>query len=327
MSPLIVTGRFGPCGRGLSLTDISGIRTVIVAIGVSLAGASGIPNWGGGSDECQARPTSGPLALCRTVPSKHALPGCIVAGAAGYSTITSAPNITSLWEVVCVPKNLSKVRFARVHTIKIDVYPPAILPTLAVYGEESLLTGSSTHLNPSVTGEDFDSRIQGGLSSDGLGGSISALFTVTPLSIFAQNIGVIALARCANRAAGRSYCASLILLAFWAKCPDFSSLTVPNPILGGVTTFVFASVVISAMSFGVGDLLMPDVFTYLFEEVKNPNSGLQGLFDSITIVLSTPSVILNLILPQEALQLSKMKNEGVEEVVDDVEALNQECRY
>jgi len=47
--------------------------------------------------------------------------GCIVSGAAGYisdSTIKSAPAITFLW----------------VHTFKINVYPPAILPMLAVYG-------------------------------------------------------------------------------------------------------------------------------------------------------------------------------------------------
>lgn len=44
----------------------------------------------------------------------------------------------------------------------------------------------------------------------------------------------------------------------------------------------------AAMSFGIGDLLMPDIFTYLFDGVRNPNAGLQGLFDSITIVLSTP---------------------------------------
>lgn len=44
----------------------------------------------------------------------------------------------------------------------------------------------------------------------------------------------------------------------------------------------------AAMSFGIGDLLMPNVFTYLFDGVRNPNSGLRSLFDSITIVLSTP---------------------------------------
>lgn len=78
--------------------------------------------------------------------------------------------------------------------------------------------------------------------------------------------------------------------------------------LGGVTTFLFASVMTSgarvlsyirwtrrdrfilaaALSFGVGDLLVPTIFTHLFDGVNNPNKGLQGLFDSITIILSTP---------------------------------------
>lgn len=86
------------------------------------------------------------------------------------------------------------------------------------------------------------------------------------------------------------------------------SFVVPNPVLGGVTTFLFASVVASgtrvlsyirytrrdrfilaaAFSFGIGDLLLPEVFTHLFDGVDHPNKGLQGLFDSITIVLSTP---------------------------------------
>ena len=44
----------------------------------------------------------------------------------------------------------------------------------------------------------------------------------------------------------------------------------------------------AALSFGTGDLLVPGIFTHLFEGVNNPNSGLQGLFNSITILLDTP---------------------------------------
>ncbi len=67
---------------------------------------------------------------------------------------------------------------------------------------------------------------------------------------------------------------------------------------------------------------MPTIFEHLFDGVDNPNKGLQGLFDSITIILvhlvSTPlfisspsskrglvlaagimAVVLNLTLPQE----------------------------
>jgi hypothetical protein len=53
-------------------------------------------------------------------------------------------------------------------------------------------------------------------------------------------------------------------------------------------------------------LLVPSWFTHLFDGVENPNAGLRGFMDSITIVLSTPfliaglvAVILNTILPHE----------------------------
>ena len=99
--------------------------------------------------------------------------GCIVAGAAGYidgSSIKTAPAITFLW----------------VHTFKIRVYPPAILPMLAVYSksassfiryddrsDKSLvslameaigdITASAEVSRVEVEGEHFDSRIQGGI--------------------------------------------------------------------------------------------------------------------------------------------------------------------
>lgn len=129
-----------------------------------------------------------------------------------------------------------------------------------------------------------------------------------------------------------------------------------------MTTFLFASVVASglrvlsylqftrrdrfilaaAFSFGMGDLLVPGIFTHLFDGVDNPNSGLQGLFDSITIVLDTPcssiilrskapilttfhavliagivAVILNLIIPQE-------KPEEIQEDIE-VEVVDNEA--
>lgn len=47
-------------------------------------------------------------------------------------------------------------------------------------------------------------------------------------------------------------------------------------------------VLAAALSFGLADILVPDIFTHLFDGVDNPSSGLQGLFNSITIILSTP---------------------------------------
>ncbi|KAF8628733.1 hypothetical protein AX15_003747 [Amanita polypyramis BW_CC] len=331
--------------------------TVILMIGATLVGSSGIPNWGGGSNECQTRPTSGLFSLCPIVGAPRAAPwgspqfiglgflsfvsiilteifgspfmkntsiiigllvGCIVAGAAGYmdsSTIDSAPAITFLW----------------VHRFKLRVYPQAILPMLAVYISLAMeaigdITASAEVSRLPVEGLEFDSRIQGGVLADGIGGFISALFTVPSLSVFAQNNGVIAITRCANRAAGRWCCFFLILFGILGKLSGVF-LAIPNPVLGGVTTFLFASVIVSgarvlsfngfsrrerfvlgaSFSVGFGNLLAPGIFTHLFDGVKHQNSALQGFFDSITIVLSTPflcagvvACVLNLILPHDS---------------------------
>ncbi|THV02387.1 Xanthine/uracil permease [Dendrothele bispora CBS 962.96] len=356
--PPMVTGRTG---------------TVILMIGASLIGSSGIPNWGGGSNDCANSPTSGFFQLCPNINAPRPLPwgspefiglgflsfvsiiltemfgspflknisiivglaiGCIFAGGFGYidgSSIKTAPAITFLW----------------VHTFKIGVYPPAILPMFAVYISLAMeaigdITATSEVSRLPVDGEEFDSRIQGGVLSDGIGGFLSALFTVSPLSVFAQNNGVIAITRCANRGAGRWCCFFLILFGILGKISGVF-LAIPNPVLGGVTTFLFANVAVSgirvlsynnfnrrerfilaaALSFGIGDLLVPTIFTHLFDGVDNPSKGLQGLFDSITIILSTPflaagviAVILNLILPQES-----TTEEVIEEVAEpDTEA-------
>jgi len=330
--------------------------TVILMIGASLVGTSGISNWGGGSN-CQSRPTTGFFQLCPDISAPRPLPwgspefiglgflsfvtilltelfgspflknvsiivglavGCIVSGATGYidgSGIKSAPAITFLW----------------VHTFKIRVYPPAILPMLAVYVSLTMeaigdITASAEVSRLQVGGEEFDTRIQGGILADGVSGVLSALFTATPLSVFAQNNGVIAITRCANRSAGRWCCFFIIVYGVLGKISGVF-LAIPNSVLGGVTTFLFATVATSgarvlayseftrrdrfviaaALSFGFGDLLVPTIFTHLFDGVKNPSKGLAGFIDAIEIVLTTPFLIagivaatLNLILPQES---------------------------
>jgi len=84
-------------------------------------------------------------------------------------------------------------------------------------------------------------------------------------------------------------------------------------------------VLAAALSFGLGDLLVPGIFEHLFDGVKNPNKALQGFFASITIVLSTPflsagivAAVLNLILPYDV--LDEVEGEGTEEVNVDVES-------
>jgi uracil-xanthine permease len=244
--------------------------------------------------------------------------GMIVAGPAGYvdgSNIASAKPITFLWTT----------------TFPLKIYGPAVLPMLAVYISLMMeaigdTTATSEVSRVAVDGLEFDSRLQGAVLADGLNGTLAALFTVTPMSVFAQNNGVIALTRCASRTAGYWCCAWLVLYGILGKLAGVF-LSIPSPVLGGVTTFLFASVAVSglrilssqslpatrrdrfilaaSLSLGLGNLLVPDWSSYLFERASKAG-GLPGFESAIQIVIETPfiiaaivGIVLNSILPDE----------------------------
>lgn len=244
------------------------------------------------------------------------LVGCIIAAATGYfdkSSIDAAPVASFIW----------------VHTFPLSVYGPLILPMLAVYlilMMEAIgdITATCDVSRLQVDGKLFDSRIQGGVLADGLNGMLAGLCTITPMSTFAQNNGVIALTRCANRKAGYAACFFLVVMGVFSKFA--AALTaIPASVLGGMTTFLFASVAVSgiriistvpftrrtrfiltaAMSLGFGAILVPDWFTYVFTYTGD-NKAKAGFLDAIVLVLETGfavtafiAVILNLILSEE----------------------------
>jgi len=101
--------------------------------------------------------------------------------------IASAPAITFLW----------------VKTFPLSVYVPAIIPTLIAFvitTVESIgdISASAEASRVENDGQ-LDSRIQGGILTDGVASVLSALMTVLPNTTFSQNNGVISLTRCANR--------------------------------------------------------------------------------------------------------------------------------
>jgi NCS2 family nucleobase:cation symporter-2 len=248
----------------------------VTLIGINLI-SSGFSNWAGGSGTCSSRPDSGFYALCPNIDAPRALPwgsaefiglgflvfvsiilcerfgspimkscavvfgllvGCIVAAACGYfdrSGIDSAPAVSFIW----------------VHTFPLSVYGPIVLPLLAVYivlAMEAIgdITATCDVSRLEVDGKLFDSRIQGGVLADGLNGIIAGLCTITPMSTFAQNNGVIALTRCANRTAGYACCFWLLVMGIFAKFAA-ALVSIPNSVLGGMTTFLFSAVAISGI--------------------------------------------------------------------------------
>ncbi|KAE9363492.1 Xanthine/uracil permease [Stipitochalara longipes BDJ] len=344
MTPALLKKLFPPIVTGPTVT----------LIGVSLI-ESGLQDWAGGSGSCFGRPTTGIFQNCPTNFAPHPLPwgsaefiglgfsvfisiiiferfgapimkslsvilgllvGCIIAAACGYfdrSGIDAAPVASFIW----------------VHTFPLSVYGPLILPLLAVYlilMMEAIgdITATCDVSRLQVEGKLFDSRIQGGILADGFNGMLAGLCTITPMSTFAQNNGVIALTRCANRKAGYAACFFLIVMGLFSKFA--AALTsIPSAVLGGMTTFLFASVAISgiriistvpftrrtrfiltaAMSLGFGAILVPNWFSYVFT-YNGGNKAKAGFFDAIVLVLETGfavtafiAVALNLLLPEE----------------------------
>jgi uric acid-xanthine permease len=153
---------------------------------------------------------------------------------------------------------------------------------------------------------------------------LAGLCTITPMSTFAQNNGVIALTRCANRKAGYACCFFLVVMGVFSKFAA-ALVAIPAPVLGGMTTFLFSSVAISgiriistvpftrrtrfiltaSMSLGFGATLVPNWFSYVFT-YSGDNHALSGFLDAIVLVMETGfavnalvAIILNLLLPQE----------------------------
>ncbi|GME66902.1 unnamed protein product [[Candida] boidinii] len=245
------------------------------------------------------------------------LVGCIVAAACNYfdhSGIDIAPAATFVW----------------VKTFKLSVYGPAVLPMLAVYiilmmEATGDITATSDVSRLEIEGPLYDSRIQGGILADGLNGILAGLCTLTPVSTFAQNNGVISITKCASRTVGYWCCFFLLVMGIFSKFAA-ALVAIPKAVLGGMTSFLFTAVAVSGLKIisstpftrrdrfvltcsllpGFGSILVPNWFDYVFTYSGN-NHALSGFYNAIVLVMETGfavtgfiGVVLNLIIPQEA---------------------------
>ncbi|QPG74804.1 hypothetical protein FOA43_002140 [Brettanomyces nanus] len=261
------------------------------------------------------------------------LVGCIVAAACGYFSddgIKAAPAATFLW----------------VHTFKLRLYGPMVLPFLACYVVLMMeaigdITATSDVSRLEISGPLYETRIQGGVLADGFNGILAGLMTLTPMSTFAQNNGVIAITKCAARAVGYWCCFFLIVMGVFSKFAA-ALVSIPDAVLGGMTSFLFTSVAVSglkiissipftrrdrfvltcSMMFGLGATLVDDWFEYVFT-YSGDNKALQGFLNAIVLVLETGfavagfiGVILNLFIPQE-LDEDDEADQMIEEMVVD----------
>ncbi|KAH8939363.1 hypothetical protein BDL97_15G033700 [Sphagnum fallax] len=232
------------------------------------------------------------------------------------------------------------VTFLWTHRFPIGFYAPAVLPCLFAFmvttmeciGDVTATTEASM-LEP--VGPAFERTIQGATLADGLNSFWGALATLTPVTTYAQNNGVISLSRCASRRAGVACCCWLFLLGVIAKFAAII-LSIPSAVLGAMTTFLFTGVIVSgihvlnlregltrrnrfiaimALGVGLGVNLVP-AWVNITGQAEYPNQGnfwpvnpnwspgFRGFRDSLIIVLSNGfstggfiAVFLNLAIP------------------------------
>lgn len=231
--------------------------------------------------------------------------------------INSAPAVTFLW----------------VKRFPLSIFAPAILPLIIVFSITSVETvgdvSATAELSLLATdGPDHVRRIRAGILHDGISGLFSALAGSLPLTTFAQNNGVIALTGVASRWAGWAAAAWLLLFGVIGKVGALV-LSIPHCVLGGATSFLFASVITSgikiiisgdglnrrnrfitacALTFGLGVTLVPK----WAENNLWPSPGPEGSPEvaavrmAVLLVLETGfcvgaivAFLLNMLMPQE----------------------------
>lgn len=269
------------------------------------------------------------------------LVGMIVAASSKYTNCNDGVCITYRYVTGQQISDAKWITFLWTKRVPLGFYGPAVLPCLLSFMVTTMecigditATTEASHLEP--YGEKFETRIQGGVVADGINSFFGALAFITPVTTYAQNNGVISLSRCASRYAGFACCAWLMLFGIIGKFAAII-LTIPNCVLGGMTTFLFTGVVVSGihvlnlreglnrrnrfiaiMSIGVGMgvILVPAWvnITGQFADYPlqgnfwpvNPNwsPAFRGFRDSLIIVISNGfsiggfiALFLNLILP------------------------------
>jgi len=257
--------------------------------------------------------------------------GYLVAGLTNYegeSYISAAKVENAPW-----------ITFLFVKVFPIGFYGPALIPLFIAFYVTTLETAGditavydASYLD--VGSERYTESLQGGLLSDGFCSIFSALLTSMPNTTLSQNNGVVAMTKCASTRAGYACGFWLIFMGVLAKISGVIT-SIPDCVLGGMTTFLFCNVLVSGISLssqldmnsrrvkfilavslalGVGVTVWPFAFkdmrgspyTANFWPCANCSETMQGLRNGVVVILSTgyaigsmTAMFLNALLPAD----------------------------
>ncbi|KAL3921304.1 MAG: hypothetical protein SGILL_002813, partial [Bacillariaceae sp.] len=249
-------------------------------------------------------------------------------------------------------KNSEVFTFLWVETFPIGIHTPAIIPMLFAFVVTAMetfgditATEHASRLKP--FGKDHAKRIQGGLLGDTLSTFFAALGTTTPNTTLSQNNGIVALTKCASTSAGYACGFWLFIFGVIAKIGAWI-LSIPNCVLGGALTFLFANIMLSgikligfhridrrthyivaaSLALGVGTALVPAFSAPgIGASADRPNQwwpydeGMSSAADSFRvgcmIAINTPyfigsitAIILNLIIPTDLIDDAEVEIES-----------------
>ncbi len=195
-----------------------------------------------------------------------------------------------------------------------EFQPGAIIAVALLYlvsaaetlGDTAALAAIGFHRVPT------EREFSGAVAADGLTSSLAGCFGCSPLTTFAQNIGLIAMTKVVNRKALACGAGILVLAAFVpAISAVFSSL--PDAVLGGCTIMMFGNIVLSgfqmiasagfsqrnitiaaiSLALGIGFTQVSDIFIAFPELIQNIFVG-----NSVALTFLS-AVVLSFALPRD----------------------------
>lgn len=197
-----------------------------------------------------------------------------------------------------------------------EFQPGAIIAVCLLYLVSAAETLGDTAALSSIGFKRYptEREFSGAVAADGFVSSLAGVFGCSPLTSFAQNIGLIAMTKVVNRRAIACGAAILVLAGFIpAISAVFSSL--PDAVLGGCTIMMFGSIILSgfqmiasagfsqrnitiaavSLAMGIGFTQVSEIFV-AFPEL------LQNIFVGNSVALTFLSaVILSACLPKDTI--------------------------
>ncbi|ADO48441.1 nucleobase:cation symporter-2 family protein [[Enterobacter] lignolyticus] len=182
---------------------------------------------------------------------------------------------------------------------------------LSVLESVGNITATAMVSNRPIEGEEYQSRLKGGVLADGIVSVIASALGSLPLTNFAQNNGVIQMTGVASRHVGRVIAVILVILGLFPAIGRFFT-TIPSPVLGGAMTLMFSMIAIAgiriiisngfrrretlivatSLGLGLGVSYSPEIFQVL------PPS-LYVLVENPICAGGLTAIIMSILLPQD----------------------------